>query len=101
MFSPRQLLVHALLLRAVCNQGSHTSDVRDYVLGAFQQYLRNQNMFCIWDVGYDKLVPMLSNANFHPKACVVENSGFPGLGRGKWCSFVESFFEWVAVAGGP
>ena len=23
---------------------------REFVLGAFQQYLRNQNMFCIWDI---------------------------------------------------
>jgi hypothetical protein len=99
MFNPRQLLVHAQLLRAIYNQGSHTSDVREYVLGAFQQYLRNQNMFCIWDVDYDKLVPMLSNANFHPKACVVENSVFPNLGRGNWLSCVESFEEtsdWAA-----
>jgi putative DNA methylase len=93
MFSQRQLLVHALLLRAVYNRGSHTSDVRDYVLGAIQQYLRNQNMFCIWDVDYDKLVPMLSNANFHPKACVVENSVFPSLGRGNWRSCGESLAE--------
>jgi hypothetical protein len=101
MFNPRQLLVHALLLRAVYNQGSHSSDVRDYVLGAFQQYLRNQNMFCIWDLDYDKLVPMLSNANFHPKASVVENSVFPSLGRGNWRSCVESFAETSEWAADP
>jgi len=31
-------------------------------------------------------VPMLANANFHPKAQVVENSVFPQLGRGNWTS---------------
>jgi adenine-specific DNA methylase len=93
MFGPRQLLVHSLLLKAICEQGAHSPGVREYVLGGFQQYLRNQNMFCIWDVDYDKLVPMLSNANFHPKACVVENSVFPTLGRGNWLSCVEAFPE--------
>jgi hypothetical protein len=58
-------------------------------------------MFCIWDIDYDKLVPMLSNANFHPKACVVENSVFPGLGRGNWRSCAESFPETAEWSGAP
>ena len=72
MFNARQLLVQTQLLRAIVTEGGerHRSGVRDYVLGAFQQYLRNQNMFCFWDTGYDKLVPMMSNNNFHPKSTV-------------------------------
>jgi adenine-specific DNA methylase len=93
MFGPRQLLVHTQLLRAICTVGKHTWDIREFVLGGFQQYLRNQNMFCFWDSGYDKLVPMLSNANFHPKAGFVENGVFGTLGRGNWLSCAESFGE--------
>lgn len=96
MFNPRQLLVLAQLLRSI-TESEATDDARDYVLGAFQQYLRNQNMFCIWDKDYDKLVPMLSNNNFHPKSTMVENSVFSRLGRGNWASATAncmSGLEW-------
>ncbi|MFN6333307.1 MAG: DUF1156 domain-containing protein, partial [Planctomyces sp.] len=46
MFNPRQLLVHSLLLKSIVQgvdlqQGS-------FILGAFQQYFRNKNLFCLW-----------------------------------------------------
>ena len=88
MFNARQLLVHTLLLRSVVEAPSDRwpLDVREQVLGATQQYLRNQNMFCFWDMDYDKLVPMMSNPNYHPKVLVVENSVFTSLGRGNFAS---------------
>ena len=86
MFNPRQLLVHAQLFKAIVEIGDYDWEVREYVLGAFQQYLRNQNLFCFWDTGYDKLVPHMSNNNYHPKSNVVENGVFPDLGRGNWSS---------------
>jgi putative DNA methylase len=69
MFNPRQLLVNALLLKAINEVGGdkHRWEAREYVLAAFQQYLRNQNMFCFWDIRYDKLEPHMSNNNYHPK----------------------------------
>jgi len=39
-------------------------------------------MFCFWDIGYDKLAPMMSNANYHPKALSIENCVFHKRGRG-------------------
>lgn len=93
MFNPRQLLVHAQLLRAIQVLGSHSPAVREYVLGAFQQYLRNQNMFCFWDGVYDKLVPHMSNNNYHPKANVVENCVFASLGRGNWVSCIDGIVQ--------
>ena len=97
MFNPRQLLVNALLLKAIneVNGDKHRWEVREFVLAAFQQYLRNQNMFCIWDIGYDKLVPHMSNNNYHPKSTMVENCVFPALGRGNWTSCVESLMETI------
>jgi len=93
MFNPRQLLVHAQLLKAVVNIGDYDWTVREFVLGAFQQYLRNQNLFCFWDSGYDKLVPHMSNNNYHPKSNVVENCVFSVLGRGNWASCIEGINE--------
>lgn len=91
-FNPRQLLVHSQLLRAI-GSAPATADLREFALAAFEQYLRNQNMFCIWDIGYDKLAPFLSNPHFHPKQRVLENCVFGALGRGNWHSCVETAIE--------
>lgn len=93
MFNPKQLLVNSLLLKAISECGSYSSNTREFVLGAFQQYLRNQNMFCFWDISRDCLAPHMSNNNYHPKANVVENSVFPNLGRGNWASCIEGILE--------
>ncbi|MDN4546371.1 DUF1156 domain-containing protein [Pseudomonas sp. C32] len=93
MFNPRQMLVHTQLLKSIITTGSYDWPVREYVLGAFQQYLRNQNSFCFWDIGYDKLVPHMSNNNYHPKNNVVENCVFASLGRGNWASCIEGILE--------
>jgi putative DNA methylase len=93
MFNPRQLLVHAQLLKAIVEVGSYDWKTREFVVGAYQQYLRNQNMFCFWDISRDCLAPHLSNNNFHPKNNVVENCVFPVLGRGNWASSVEGILQ--------
>lgn len=93
MFNPRQLLVHAQLLKAVVEVGSYDWKVREYVLGAVQQYLRNQSLFTLWNVQGDKLEPQFANNNFHPKATVIENCVFPALGRGNWTACAEGIIE--------
>lgn len=103
MFNPRQLLVHTLLLRAITSIGGdrYSWPLREFVLGAFQQYLRTQNMFAFWNHQADKLEPMFSNNNYHPKSTVVENCVFPALGRGNWTSCAESLFDAIAWSGQP
>jgi putative DNA methylase len=95
MFNERQLLVQTQLLRAISTIGGsrHEWKTREFVLGVYQQYLRNQNMFCIWNPQRDTPEPMFSNANYHPKATVVENCVFPDLGRGNWESCSSSLLE--------
>ncbi|MCZ2340442.1 MAG: hypothetical protein LC104_01440 [Bacteroidales bacterium] len=93
MFNPRQLLLLTQLLRSMTASGEFPWDVREFVLGAFQQYLRNQNLFSIWNVTADKMEPMFSNNNYHPKATMVENCVFPDLGRGNWVSCAEGILE--------
>ena len=103
MFNTRQLLVHAQMLRAIliAPEERWPLDVREQALGAFQQFLRNQNMFCFWDKDYDKLVPMMSNANYHPKALVVENCVFHQRGRGNWESNTSKVLEGLGWARQP
>lgn len=103
MFNPRQLLVQALLLKAISEAGGtkHRWETREYVLGAFQQYLRNQNMFCFWNMTADKLEPHMSNNNYHPKSTMVENCVFSSRGRGNWSSCTESLAETVDWSENP
>lgn len=109
MFNPRQRLVHALLLKAINEVGGakHRWEVREYVLGAFQQYLRNQNMFCFWHRSHDHFAPALSNSNFHPKDIAIEAGVFVSVGYGPWPSTAASMKDaiewrdnpWEVVAG--
>lgn len=101
MFNPKQLLINALLLKAINECGDYSWEVREFVLGAFQQYLRNQNMFCFWDISRDCMAPHMSNNNYHPKTNVVENSVFPNLGRGNWASCIEGILEGREWASNP
>ena len=99
MFNSRQLLVHAKLLKAIATSGNYQFNVREYVLGAFQQYLRNQSLFTLWNPQRDTLEPQFANNNYHPKSTVVENCVFPSLGRGNWASSQKGILqgrEWGA-----
>lgn len=96
MFNPTQLLVHSQMLRALLERGRHDWSTREFALGAFQQYLRNQNLFCFWDISRDCLAPHMSNNNYHPKMNVVENCVFADLGRGNWRSCCEGLPEGLA-----
>ncbi len=101
MFNPRQLLVQAQLLRAILSVSpeKYQWKTREYVLAAFQQYLRNQNMLCLWNTQADKLEPHFSNNNYYPKNTPVENCVFGELGRGNWSSCAEGLIEsreWAA-----
>jgi hypothetical protein len=100
MFNPLQLLIHSQLLKAIADSTA-SQPTKEYVLGAFQQYLRNQNMFCIWDISRDCMAPHLSNNNYHPKSNAVENCVFPSLGRGNWTSCTEGLLEAFAWAQKP
>lgn len=93
MFNPRQLFVHALLLKSIVNLGAYSWTTREYVLAAFQQYLRNQNMFCFWNPQRDTPEPHYSRTSFHPKLTAVENCVFGSLGRGNWSSCFEGAIE--------
>lgn len=101
MFSPRQLLVHSLLLKSIMTAGSHNFETREYVLGAFQNYLRNQSQFSFWHTSRDHFAPALSNNNYHPKSVVIEVGVFSSVGYGPWRSAWEPILEGLAWATNP
>jgi len=100
MFNPRQLLVHAVLLKTVVT-GTASTPVKHQALGAVQQYLRMQNMFVFWHITYDKIAPSLSNPNYHPKNNVIENNVFGAMGYGTWLSCAATVNEALEWCGQP
>lgn len=105
MFNSRQLLGHAQILRSIgeATPSLWPLDVREQALGAFQQYLRNQNMFAFYHVGRDCLAPALSNSNYHPKQLTVEVGVF-SPGYGPWVSTAAGIGEglqWVLTPWEP
>jgi putative DNA methylase len=98
MFNARQLLTLSLLLKAIVEVGQHRQEVREFVLGAFQQYTRNQNMFSFWHLKKDHFAPHLSNNNFQSKSTVVEVGFGSQVGYGPWPSCTSRLFdaiEWL------
>ncbi len=93
MFNPRQLLVHARLLRSITSVGNYSESIREYVLGAFQNYLRGQCMFSFWHITKDHYAPALSNSDYRPKMTVVEVGVFSPIGYGNWTSAVRPIIE--------
>lgn len=93
MFNPRQLLVNTQLLKSILTVGRYDWSVREYLLGAFQNYLRNQCDFAFWHVTKDHFVPALSNNNYHPKSTFIEVGVFPPIGYGPWSSTVPPIVE--------
>ncbi len=88
MFNQRQLYSLAHILKSIQTiKPQVDTDVRSVVLGAFQQYLNFQNMFCHWNIKRDCIAQLFSNNNFHPKSTVVESSVFSQFGSGNWRSW--------------
>ena len=88
MFNQRQLLVHALLLKAIHKAGgeSHSWETREFVLGAFQQFLRFNCMFTVYHPNNDQATKHFANNNFHPRNTLLEVSVFAPIGDGRWTS---------------
>ncbi len=102
LFNSRQLLGHALLLQSIMSPDSsrYPLDTREQVLGAFQPYLRNQNMFAFYHMNRDCLAPFLSNANFNPKNRPIEVGVF-SQGYGPWQSTSRNVLNGLEYAVDP
>jgi hypothetical protein len=94
MFNPRQLLAQAQLLRGILPLAI-TLGVLERLFWCFPAGIRYRNMFCFWDINYDKLVPHMSNNNYHPKTNVVEGSYFGIMGSGRWSSCADGVIEGI------
>ena len=101
LFGPRQLLINALLLKAIAEVGGarHSQSSREVVLASFLNYVRNQSLLSFWHRARDHFAPALSNDNFHPKDTSIEVGAFVAVGYGPWRSCTSGLsdaLEWSA-----
>jgi putative DNA methylase len=103
MFNARQLLVLSILVNSIkaAKKLDFSEASIDILIGVFQSYSRNQNMFCFWNHQGDKLEPLFSNNNYHPKYVSIENSVFADFGRGNWSSCVKNTLKGIAWTKNP
>ena len=93
MFNSRQLLILSQLLKAITEDSAAPWDAREALMGAFQQYIRNQNLLCFWNESADKMEPHFSGNNYSLKSRPIENNLFGKIGRGNWLACVEGVIE--------
>jgi putative DNA methylase len=84
MFNPRQLIIHASMLKAISSKLASQPDNALFILGVFQQYLQCMTMFNHYEVGWDKMAVMFANNSFRPKSTAIENNFSAPAGRGNW-----------------
>jgi putative DNA methylase len=93
MFNARQLLGLAQLLKTIVHSDSGSWDAKEALLGAFQQYIRNQNLLCFWNESADKMEPHFSGNNYSLKSRPIENNFYGKIGRGNWRACAEGAIE--------
>lgn len=88
LFNPRQLLCLATMLKAIDEEGDQT--LKEMLLSAFFQLVRNQCLLCFYDITRDHLVPALSRKDFAPPKTPLENSVWgSAYGRGTFSSIID------------
>lgn len=93
MFNARQLLGLSQLLKTIVDSESGSWETKEALLGAFQQYIRNQNLLCFWNESADKMEPHFSGNNYSLKSRPIENNFYGKIGRGNWRACAEGAIE--------
>ncbi|MDR0392107.1 MAG: hypothetical protein LBH59_09385, partial [Planctomycetaceae bacterium] len=65
MFNPRQLLGLATLLKTI-DEANATQEIKNFVLGTFQDFIQYECMFTLWSITRDHMSGALMNGNFYP-----------------------------------
>ncbi|MBU4312939.1 MAG: DUF1156 domain-containing protein [Candidatus Omnitrophica bacterium] len=92
MFNPRQLLCLSILLKAIDEEPDWT--LKEMLLSAFYQALRNQNMFCFYNPARSELEPLFSRHDFAPVNTHTENNVWGNIyGRGTFNSVIDKIIK--------
>lgn len=100
MFNPRQLLCLSTLLKAIDQEPDLV--LREMLLGAFFQALRNNCLLCFYNLQGDKLEPLFSRKDFAPPKAPLENSVWgTKYGRGTFVSVIDRIVAGKAFCHSP
>lgn len=92
MFNPRQLLCLSTLLKAIGEEEDQV--MKEMLLTAFYQILRNQNMFCFHNPARHELEPLFSRHDFAPVNTALENNVWGNeYGRGNFISVIDKVIK--------
>lgn len=97
MFNPRQLLVHATILKAIDTAVGFSVETKMLALGAFEQYLRSNSGFTFYHKNNDQAAKHFSNNNYHPRSTTLEVPVFSEVGDGSFLSSCRTIIgaeEW-------
>lgn len=101
MFNPRQLLVHALLLKTIDTAMGFSDEAKEIALGAFEQFLRYNCQFTVYHKRNDQTTKHFANNNFYPKNTPMEVPVFSLIGDGTWTSCKNSVMQSLSWAQTP
>ncbi len=88
MFNPRQLLCLSTLVEAINEEQNQA--LKEMLISAFFQTLRNQCTFCFYNLCADKLEPLFSRKDYAPPNFPLENSVWgTKYGRGTFVSVID------------
>jgi len=100
MFNPRQLLCLSTLLKAIDEEPDLV--LREMLLSAFFQTLRNNCLLCFYNPQRDELEPALSRKDFAPPKTPLENSVWgTKYGRGTFASVIDRIIKGKTFCNGP
>jgi hypothetical protein len=100
LFNPRQLLCLSTLLKAIDQEPDLV--LREMLLSAFFQALRNNCLLCFYNLQGDKLEPLFSRKDFAPPKAPLENSVWgTKFGRGTFASVIDRVIEGKAFCNAP
>ena len=92
MFNPRQLLCLSTLLTAIDEEENQV--LKEMLLSGFFQALRNNCMFCFYNIDRDELEPLFSRKDFAPPATICENNVLGHeYGRGTFSSVIDKIIR--------
>jgi len=100
MFNERQLLLLARLRDAIL--AIEDANDRQYLLLAWSDALRNNNMFCTYEPSYRKLGPLFALHAIYPRNTAVENNIWGAqYGRGTFSNEVPLIVRGISWASNP
>src|SRR5206468_2119687 len=100
LFNPRQLLCLSTLIKAIDEEPDHA--LKEMLLTAFMQLIRNQCLLCFYNAQAGKLEPALSRKDFAPPKSPCENSVWGSeYGRGTFVGIIDKIVKGKAFCWKP